>query len=171
LRLGPGDREGGPTPTIDERITTMRRLLIPLTLALFAISLVAVQAAAAKGRNHRVVRGVCTQQSTSKLQLSREDRGVEVEFEVDQNRNGVPWHVTLRRNGVRVASLTARTHAPSGSFEIRRVLARPHARFTAVATRSGETCRASGAAPRAAGTTTNDDGPAHDAGDDRGGHR
>lgn len=148
----------------------MRRLLIPLTLALFAVSVVAVQAASAKGRHHRVVRGVCTQQSTSKLQLSREDRGVEVEFEVDQNRNGIPWNVTLRRNGVRVASFRATTHAPSGSFEIRRVLARPNARFAAVATRAGETCRATGTAPRAAVTTTSDDGPGHDLGDDRGGH-
>jgi hypothetical protein len=170
LRLGPGDRDAGPTPKIDERITNMRRLLIPLTLALFAVSLVAVQAASARERHHRVVRGVCTKQSTSKLQLSREDRGVEVEFEVDQNRNGVPWNVTLRRNGVRVASLKAATHAPGGSFEIRRVLARPHARITAVATRAGETCRATGAAPRAAATATNDDGPGHDLGDDRGGH-
>ena len=148
----------------------MRRLLIPLTLALFAISLVAVQAAAAKGGHHRVVRGVCTQQSTSKLQLSRDDRGVEVEFEVDQNRNGVPWNVTLRRNGVRVASLEARTHAPSGSFTIRRVLARPNARITAIASRSGETCRAGGVAPKAATTASTDDGAGHDAGDDRGGH-
>jgi hypothetical protein len=148
----------------------MRRFLIPLTLALFAVSLVAVQAASARESHHRVVRGVCTKQSTSKLQLSREDRGVEVEFEVDQNRNGVPWNVTLRRNGVRVASLRARTHAPSGSFEIRRVLARPNARFTAIATRAGETCRASGSAPRAAGTATNDDGAGHDLGDDHGGH-
>jgi hypothetical protein len=146
----------------------MRRLLIPLTLALFAVSVLAVQAASAKGSHHRVVRGVCTQQSTSKLQLSREDRGMEVEFQVDQNRNGIPWNVTLRRNGVRVASLKAMTHAPSGSFDIRRVLARPNARFSAVATRAGETCRAGAAAPKAAGTATNDDGPGHDLGDDNG---
>jgi hypothetical protein len=150
----------------------MRRLLIPLTLALFAISLVAVQAASAKGRHHRVVRGVCTQQSTSKLQLSRDDRGVEVEFEVDQNRNGVPWSVTLRRDGVRVASLKARTHAPSGSFEVRRVLARANSRISAVATRSGETCRAGGTAPKATASAGSgaDDGAGHDLGDDRGGH-
>jgi hypothetical protein len=153
---------------IDERITNMRRLLIPLTLALFAISLVAVQAAAAKGGNHRVVRGACTQQSTSKLELSREDRGIEVEFQVDQNRNGVPWHVTLRRNGILVASLTVRTHAPSGSFDLRRLIAsRPNARITATAIRSGETCRAATAAPKSAGSVTGA-APSHDIGDDNG---
>ena len=121
----------------------MRRSLIPLTLALFAFRSSAVQAAAAKGGNHRVVRsGACTQQSTSKLKLSREDRGIEVEFQVDQNRNGVPWHVTLRRNGFLVASLTVRRTLRSGSFDLRRA-DRVHgrtARITATATRSGETC-------------------------------
>jgi hypothetical protein len=171
LRLGPGDRDAGPTPKIDERITNMRRLLIPLTLALFAVSLVAVQAASARERHHRVVRGVCTKQSTSKLQLSREDRGVEVEFEVDQNRNRVPWKVTLRSNGVRVASFTATTRAPSGSFEVRRLIAdRPGTdRIRARAVRSGETCTASHAAPSAAShASTSDDGSGHDAGDDQG---
>ena len=60
--------------------------------------------------------------STAKLKLSREDRGIEVEFEVDQNRNGVPWKVTLRRNGSLVASTTHDTRAPSGSFSVRRVI-------------------------------------------------
>jgi hypothetical protein len=107
-----------------------------------------VPAALAKGgRDHRDVRvqGVCTQRSTSELKLSSEDGALEVEFEVDQNRNRVPWKVTLRRNGHRVASLSATTHAPSGSFEIRRVIAgRLGAdRISAVATRaSGETCTA-----------------------------
>jgi hypothetical protein len=54
----------------------MSRSLIPLTLALFAVALAAVPAASARGGHHRavLVNGVCTQQSTSKLKLSREDR-------------------------------------------------------------------------------------------------
>jgi len=146
----------------------MTRSLIPVTVTLFAAALLAVPAAFAKGSHHRAVRvrGVCTQQSTSKLKVSREGRGVEVEFEVDQNRNAVPWKVTLRRNGHRVASLHAVTHAPSGSFEIRRVI-RGHGRISARATRSGETCTASGTAPRA-GARVSDDGARHDVGDDHG---
>ena len=148
----------------------MSRSLIALALSLFAAALLVVPAALAKSSPHRTVRGTCTQQSTSKLKLTREDRGIEVEFEVDQNRNRVPWQVTLRRNGVRVGSLTATTHAPSGSFEIHRVIADRAGtdRITARASRaSGETCSASGVAPQA-GTATNDDGPGHDAGDDHG---
>ena len=152
----------------------MSRSLIPLTVILFATALLAVPAALAKGSHHRAVRvrGVCTQQSTSKLKLTREHRGTEVEFQVDQDRAGVPWKVTLRRNGGRVASFTATTRAPSGSFEIRRVIARqPNAnRVTVLATRaSGETCRASSTAPKAAAAKAGSNDPAgHDAADDRG---
>jgi hypothetical protein len=144
----------------------MPRSLIPLTLLLFAVALLAVPTAFAKKGPSRTIRGTCTQQSTSKLKLSRDDRGIEAEFEVDQNRNGVPWKVTLRRNGHRVASLKAVTHAPSGSFKIRRVIA-GSGRISARATRSGETCTASGSAPKAA-ATAGDDGAGHDAGDDHG---
>ena len=47
--------------------------------------------------------------------------GVEVEFEVDQNRVGVPWRVVLAVNGREVVRRTVRTTAPSGSFEVRHV--------------------------------------------------
>jgi len=144
----------------------MPRSLIPLTLILFAAALLAVPAAFAKQGPSRTIRGACTQQSTSKLKLAREDRGVEVEFQVDQNRNGVPWKVALLRNGHRVASINAVTHAPSGSFEIRRVLAGSGG-ISARATRAGETCTASGSAPKAA-ARAGDDGAGHDAGDDHG---
>jgi hypothetical protein len=150
----------------------MSRSLIPLTVILFAAALLAVPAAFAKGSHHRAVRvrGVCTQQSTSKLKLTREKRGTEVEFEVDQDRSGVPWNVTLRRNGHRVASLTATTRGPSGSFEIRRVLAGRLGidRITASATRaSGETCTARSSAPSANGTPA---APSTDNADDHGHH-
>ena len=163
----------------------MSRSRIPIVLALLAVALVAAQAAFAKGGDPRAVRikGVCTQQSTSTLKLGREDRGIEVEFEVDQNRNGVPWRVTLSRNGKRIASLTATTHTPSGSFEIRRVVAGKlgTARITAVATTaSGERCSADSAKAKVSLQTTpaatpvadddaNDD-RGHDAADDHGHH-
>jgi len=152
----------------------MSRPLISLGLALFAITLLAVPSAFAKGGGHRDavrVQGVCTQNSTSKLKLSREDRGLEVEFEVDQNSNRIPWRVSLRRNGHRVASLTATTRAPSGSFEIHRVIAgRLTDRLVARATRSGETCTArTTARAKAAATTPAADDSGHDVGDDHGG--
>jgi len=97
-----------------------------------------------KGREVRVA-GLCTKASTSKLKLSEEDGRIEVEFEVDQNRNGVTWTVVLER-GTRVLFRGTRTtRGPSGSFELRRLvsdLAGPD-RIRARATRRGpETCRA-----------------------------
>jgi hypothetical protein len=154
----------------------MSRTPISLVLVVFAVALAAVPAAFAKGRDHRDVRiqGVCTQQSTSKLKLGREDRGIEVEFEVDQNKNRVPWRVTLSRNGKTVASMTATTRAPSGSFEIHRILAGRLGtdRITAVATRaSGEKCTADSArrtVKAAAAPVAGNDDSGHDVGDDHG---
>ena len=82
--------------------------------------------------------------STSKIKLSEENGRIEVEFEVDQNRNGVRWNVLIRQNGRRVANLVRVTRGPSGSFEAR-IVAPNRAgtdTFVATATRSGETCRA-----------------------------
>jgi hypothetical protein len=152
----------------------MSRTPILIALATFGVALLAVPAALASGHDNRGLRvqGKCTQQSTSKLKLSREDRGIEVEFEVDQNRNGVPWKGTLRRNGRVVAGFRAVTRGPSGSFEIHRVIAgRLRAdHITAVATRaSGETCTARSSARNAAANQADDNG-ADDAGDDHGHH-
>ena len=156
----------------------MSRKPIALLLALFALSLLAVPAALAKSGKPGAVRiqGVCTKQSTSKMKLSGEDSGIEVEFQVDQNRNGVPWKVRLSRNGKVIRSLTVRTRARSGSFEIRRVVAGRLGtdRIKAVATRSTETCTADSAKPKGATTGTTANGGAddngHDVGDDHGGH-
>ena len=117
-----------------------RTIALVLTLA-FALTSTTV--ASAKGGDDVRVRGTCTQSSTAKLKLSREDGRIEVEFEVDQNRNGVPWKVTLRRNGSLVASATATTRGPSGSFELRRLVSGARETVTATATRaSGERCTA-----------------------------
>jgi hypothetical protein len=87
-------------------------------LALVVVALTAAPAGFAKRGDIRVA-GTCTGSTTSKIKLSAEDGGIEVEFEVDQNRNGVPWRVTLSQNGRTVARRTRVTRAPSGSFEAR----------------------------------------------------
>ena len=90
--------------------------------------------------------GTCTLSSRAKIKLSPEDGRVEVEFEVDENRVGSRWGVTLKRNGKVVRSRAAVTRAPSGSFEVRAVIApgSPRTRVAAVARRAatGEVCRA-----------------------------
>jgi hypothetical protein len=100
----------------------------------------------AAGRDDVRVGGTCTASSTSKLKLSPEDGKVEVEFEVDENRVGKVWNVTVRRNGTQVVSRSARTRGPSGSFEVRAVVSAgsPKTNVVAVARRrgTGEVCRA-----------------------------
>jgi hypothetical protein len=66
--------------------------------------------------------GTCSKASTSKIKLKLDDGRIETEFEVDQNRVGQRWNVSLADNGVVVARTTATTKAPSGSFEVKRLL-------------------------------------------------
>lgn len=94
------------------------RVALPglLTMALIA----GPQAAMAKDGDV-IRRGECSGQSDWKLKLSEEDNGIEVEFEVDQNKVGDTWRVTLRHDGVKFFTGKRTTKAPSGSFEVRRV--------------------------------------------------
>jgi len=89
--------------------------------------------------------GKCSSATTSKIKLSEENGRIEVEFEVDQNRNGVRWTVSLTRNGARFARLVRTTRPPSGSFEAR-ALARNSAGAEVIRGRavspSGEVCTA-----------------------------
>jgi hypothetical protein len=103
-------------------------------------------AAPAYAKDGDVLRaGSCTSGSTSKIKLSEENGRIEVEFEVDQNRNGVRWMVSLSRNGSRIARLVRTTRPPSGSFEAR-TLARNGAGVEVIRGRavspSGEVCTA-----------------------------
>jgi hypothetical protein len=91
--------------------------------------------------------GGCGGASTWKLKLSPENRRIEVEFEVDQNKVGRRWKVVLRKDGARFFRGVRETTGPSGSFELRRVTGngRGPDEFVAKATnlRSGERCRGS----------------------------
>ena len=117
--------------------------LVPVALVAAAF-LVATPATSAKDGDV-LVQGTCTGPTSSKLKLSEEDGRIEVEFEVDQNRNGVRWTVTLRRPTTLLVRTTRVTRGPSGSFELRRVVGNRAGsdRIVARATRSsGEVCRA-----------------------------
>ena len=78
-------------------------------------------------------------------QCSRGEVEVEVEIEVDENRVGSRWNVTASRNGTPILRRSAVTRGPSGSFELRRVVApgSPRSRVLAVARQAapGEVCR------------------------------
>jgi hypothetical protein len=119
----------------------MRRTIWSTAVAAFVAALALAPAASAKDGDVEV-QGTCTGATSSELDLSYEDGGIEVEVEVDQNRNGVRWHVVLFRNGERVGSRVGVTGGRSGSFEARFVTGNRAGadRFVARATRQGERC-------------------------------
>jgi hypothetical protein len=121
-----------------------KRSVLLTIVSLTALALLALGSPALAKDGDVLVRGTCTGKSTSKHKLSAENGRIEVEFEVDQNRNGVTWNVVLTRDGVRVGQLARATRPPSGSFEARRVVANPAGRdvVRATAHRAGETCSA-----------------------------
>ena len=92
-----------------------------------------------------IERGNCSGKSDWKLKLSPENGRIEVEFEVDQNRNGDTWAVRMKDNGDRFFKGNRTTKAPSGSFEVRKVTANLSGPDNIVAKatnqRTGETCR------------------------------
>jgi len=77
-------------------------------------------AARSSRRAEKRVTGTCTGRSTAKIKAKPRDGRLEVEFEVDQNRNGVTWDVAISRNGTVAVTTTATTVAPSGSFSVER---------------------------------------------------
>jgi hypothetical protein len=119
-------------------------------VTVFAAVLVAFasEAAAHDGRGgNRIVKvGTCSASSHSKLKAKADDGRIETEFEVDQNRVGKRWRVTISRNGSAVFHGIRTTQTRSGSFSVERLLAGGAGSrivATAKALGSGETCRAS----------------------------
>ena len=121
----------------------MKKLALT-TIALLALSFFPVGVAGA-GDNEVMRRGGCSGNSTWKLKLSPDNGGTEVEFEVDQNRNGETWRVVLKRNGERFFTGTRTTSGPSGSFEVRRMVPESSGAFVGRARnlRTDEVCRGS----------------------------
>jgi hypothetical protein len=134
----------------------MYKLTLTAVVAFAAVLVAFASTAAAKdgrddhggdrGGNRGVVKsGQCSAVSHWKLKAKTDDGRLETEFEVDQNRVGKRWRVTISRNGSTVFRSIRTTQAPSGSFEVRRLLAgRAGSRIVATAKSlsSGETCRA-----------------------------
>jgi hypothetical protein len=126
----------------------MKKVAFTGIAALVAMLFVAASSALASG--HKGGRGIvktgkCSGSSHWTLKAKSDDGRIETEFEVDQNRVGKRWHVVLRRNGSVAFNGTRTTTAPSGSFEVRRLLAGGAGTRIAAIARSlqtGETCRA-----------------------------
>src|SRR5436190_1356151 len=123
---------------------TTRSLSFSLVLAIAALAPAAANAKDGGG-NAKRVSGSCSSHSTAKLKVKPDNGRLETEFEVDQNRSGVTWKVTIRRNGAVALHRSATTRAPSGSFSVERLLANGSGtdKISARATSpSGEVCTA-----------------------------
>jgi hypothetical protein len=126
----------------------MKKVAITGIAALVAaLSVVASSAFASGGKGGRgiVKSGKCSAGSHWTLKAKSDDGRIETEFEVDQNRAGKRWRVTISRSGSAVFRGVRTTTLPSGSFEVRRLLAGSAATQIAATARSlqsGETCRA-----------------------------
>ena len=99
----------------------MKKVLATLSIGTLMV-LAAPGIANAKGGGGVTVNGKCSAASSSKLKLKADNGRIETEFEVDQNRVGATWNVSISDNGVVVARGQATTTAPSGSFEFRRLI-------------------------------------------------
>jgi hypothetical protein len=99
----------------------MRRIVRIATIGALTLGLlVPATGAFAKGSDAQIKTGSCTAASDWKLKAKADDGAIEVEFEVDSNRVGQTWHVTLLKNGNAFFTGNRVTKAPSGSFEVER---------------------------------------------------
>jgi hypothetical protein len=121
------------------------RVAALITSALVVTTLVAAPMTVSAKDGDIIRRGSCSMRSDWKLKLSPENGRIEVEFEVDQNRNGQRWVVKMKRNGNVFWRGSRTTQPPSGSFEVRRVISNGAGADRIVArarnVSSGEVCR------------------------------
>ena len=73
----------------------------------------------AVSKSPRVIERKMCGSITTKLKVSGEDAGAQIEYELDQNVNGKTWSLILKHNGKSAGSATRTTKAPSGSLHWR----------------------------------------------------
>jgi hypothetical protein len=90
--------------------------------------------------------GHCSARTVSAIKAKQSNSRIEIEFQVDSNRNGQRWSVKIRQDAALKMSGVRRTVAPSGAFTVvARIADAPGVhRITGVATNltTGEVCRA-----------------------------
>jgi hypothetical protein len=119
-------------------------LVLATTLAATTVSLGSAPAFAKGGGGDVRASSACST-GTIKLKAKHDDGRIEVETEVDTNRNGQVWAVKLVDNGVTVFSGNRTTAAPSGSFEVEKKIADKAGidKITVRATRGSAVCTTS----------------------------
>ena len=98
----------------------LSQLTAAAALSVVATFAVALPATASHGGGRDDVRtsGSCSASSSWKLKAKPDDGRIEVEFEVDSNRNGQTWTTAISDQGVRIFTGSRVTKAPSGSFSV-----------------------------------------------------
>ncbi len=103
--------------------TTTRTTLAKVgALALSGVMLAGLASPALANDADVIKRGACSGNSSWKLKASPQNSRIEVEGEVDSNRNGQNWKWRMLHNGKVSARGTATTSGPSGSFDVRRLM-------------------------------------------------
>lgn len=124
-----------------------RSIFRPAGLALAAVAIVAMGSPAMASGDDIVRSGSCSGTASWKLKAGPDDGRIEVEGEVDANVNGRVWRWRILHNGHLAAHGKATTQAPSGSFEVRRLLVNADGKdrigWRARNVASGQVCRGS----------------------------
>lgn len=110
-----------------------------------AMAITTVPALASGGDSGAGATGPCSASSDWKLKAKSDNGRIEVEGEVDSNVNGQLWRWRLAHNGEITAHGRKMTHAPSGSFDVRRLMVNAEGRdkiaLRAKNRATGEVCR------------------------------
>ena len=130
-------------PTTRRIVTTMNAALVS---GLFLTT--AMAPAHASGGGTRVENnGSCSGSTVWKLKAKPDNSRIEVEGEIDSNKNGQVWSWKIKHNGSVSASGSSTTKGPSGSFSVNRRMVDKAGADTfvlrAVNSKSGEVCRGS----------------------------
>ena len=122
-----------------------RAALGTLGVGVLASGMIATAPAVAANDSDVIRTGNCSLASDWKLKVGPDNGRLEVEFEVDQNRNGQVWNVVLRHNGNAFWRGQRTTQAPSGSFTVHKFTRNAAGTDTIVGRatnpRTGEVCR------------------------------
>lgn len=116
-----------------------------LVLGMLGTALLSLPVGVSANDRDVIREGNCTGASDWKIKQSPENGRIEVEFEVDSNVVGQTWNVKLKKNGNVFFRGQRTTRAPSGSFEVRRVVNNGPGTETivgrAINLATGEVCR------------------------------
>jgi hypothetical protein len=119
------------------------RLAVAVLVAT-TVPAVAATSAHAGSAGEEIRRGSCSESADWKMKAKPDDGRIEVEAEIDSNRNGQTWRWVLKHNGNTVDRGTSTTTGPSGSFDVERrtnnASGTDSFRFRAVDGASGQVC-------------------------------